>query len=459
MALPTKMPNLTERAKVNLSMKSPKPAITFLDLPPEILHMITALLDEEQLPVLRLVSKQACSCLSDIFAKVHFAHLRHHLTEPSLHDLVQITSHAMFSTYVKSIEFSTARTKEPSPESSDPLLGEDSEFRRAGNHVTMLVTVLENLSQHGNRKVSLGIFDSFYYHMVDGAPTIYNIETRSTLLGHGYIKSYGVENVLTSANPRGTMFAISQAAKVTGYSLQRLSLTTVAHPQTQTDLMILITDDQANAFLIEGSNQFKSNLMLRYVVVDMFESDPRYIEAPRLTVEIQTGASSHLSLQGQTIALDEWVFGRAVCTGSCLNDLPSVFFDNRYQTVTLEDLHLKSQDLTSLCSKTMQRTVECLEISNMDVWVCEDLNDLGRTTFLNHFKRRSNIKNFRISNLTVNTNYYVIHSGDRKLPQPLILAAGEIVAEGHDQVQNVFDDLIAQILTWCAAIDRDQFVR
>ncbi|KAG9753426.1 hypothetical protein KCU73_g5892, partial [Aureobasidium melanogenum] len=255
------------------------------------------------------------------------------------------------------------------------------------------------------------------------------------------------------------MFAISQAAKVTGYSLQRLSLTTVAHPQTQTDLMILITDDQANAFLIEGSNQFKSNLMLRYVVVDMFESEPLYIEAPCLTVEVQTGASSHFSLQGQTIALDEWIFARLGRTGRSLEKLSSVFFDNRYQTFTLKDLQLKSQDLTSLCSKTTQRTFECLDISNVDVWVDEDVNDLGPTTFLNHFKRRSNIKNFRISNLTVNTNYYVVHSGDRKLPQPLKLAADEIVAEGHDQVQNVFDDLIAQILTWCAAIDRNQFVR
>ncbi|KAH0382456.1 hypothetical protein KCU92_g6229, partial [Aureobasidium melanogenum] len=361
----------------------------------------------------------------------------------------------MFSTYVKSIEFSTARTKEPSPESSDPLLGEDSEFRRAGHHITMLVTVLENLSHHGNRKVSLGVSDSFCYRIVDELPTIGTLPSRSTLLGHGYIKSYGIDNGLTSANPRGTMFAISQAAKITGYSLQRLSLTTVARPRTQINL---ITDDQANAFLIEGSNQFKSNLMLRYVVVEILRSRPLCIEGPCLTVEVQTGALSHLSLQGQTIALDDWTFARVGRTGSSLHNLPSVFFDNRYQTFTLKDLQLKSQDLTSLGSKITQRTFECLEISNMDVWVDKDVNDLGPTTFLKHFKRRSNIKNFRISNLTVNANFYVIHSGDRKLPQSLRLAADEIVAEGHDQVQNVFDDLIAQILAWCRAIGRDQFV-
>ncbi|KAG9658687.1 hypothetical protein KCU64_g4351, partial [Aureobasidium melanogenum] len=225
MAPPTKMLDLTEHPKVASSTKTPKPVITFLDLPPEILLMITALLDEKQLPVLRLISKQACSCLSDIFAKVHFAHLRHHLTEPSLHDLIQITSHAMFSTYVKSIEFSTARTKDPSPESSDPLLREDSEFRRAGHHVTMLVTVLENLSHHGNRKVSLGVFDRFYYRMVDELPTINSLPTQSTLLGHGYIKSYGVQNVLTCANPHGTEAGVrTKKAMCELFNLEKLGI-------------------------------------------------------------------------------------------------------------------------------------------------------------------------------------------------------------------------------------------
>lgn len=408
--------------------------------------MIATLLDEEQLPALRILSKQACHHFSDIFAKVHFARLRHHFTESSLQDLVQFTNHAMFSKYVKSMEFSTARPKYPSTGSPDSLHEEAREFRRAGRHITMLVTVLENLKHHGNHEVSLGVFDSSCYRMIDGIATI-----ESTLVGHGYIKSYGIGKVLESVDQHGTMLAISEAAKISGYSLQRLSMTTAVRSSTQTKL---ITNDQANAFLVEGSNQFKSNLMLRCIVAGKFESKFRHIEAACLTVEVQTGASSHLSLQGQTIALDQWLFSRVQRTGDLLQRLPPLFFDNRYRTFTLKDLQLKSQGLTPLYSGTMQQTLKCLELSNVDVWISQDVNDMGPVTFLNHLKRHSNIKNFRISNLTVNANFYVTQSGDRTTPQPLRLAADEIVAEGYDKVQSVFDDLIAQVKTWRGTISR-----
>lgn len=419
--------------------------------------MIATLLDEEQLPALRFLSKHACHRFSDIFAKFKFAYLHRNLEKTSLQNLVNITSHAVFSKYVRCIEFSTACIESPSPLPDIPnsMHEEDSESGHPGRQIAMLVTVLENLKYHGNHSVSLGVFDNRCSYYENLLRAIDNIPTWRTTLGHGYIKnikSFHAREAPSELDLHQTMFAVREAARISEYSSQRLSFTTAVDSRTETDL---ITDDQENVFLIGGSNQFKSNLRLRYIVVGSFQSN---INAPCLTVEVQTGASSHLSLQGQNIALDHWIFARAARTGDLLHDLSSVFFDNRYKTFKLEDLQLNSQGLTSLCSRTMQQTFEYLEISNMDIWASRDPYDLGPITFLNHFKRHFSIKNFRISNLIVNANFYVTLESGTTIPQPLRLAVDLIVAEGHDQVQNVFDDLIAQILTWRETIARVQFV-
>lgn len=327
--------------------------------------MIVALLNKEQLPALRRLCKKAPNRLSDIFAKVHFAHIRHHLTKQSLEDLISITNHATFGKHVKSIKLSTMHIKIPSgefglPDSLSESHDEAIKFRKSGKSVAMLTSALGNLQLHGNHKVSLGVFDnhrSRNYFALDPC-------THAESLGHGYIKSYGPGEVLTDVDPCETMFAISEAAKNTRYSLQRLSITTNINTPTSNNLFI---HDDAKVLLREGSNQFKSNLTLKHVVSDMFESRSKslYVEAACLTVEVKTGESSHLSLQGQVIKLDQWKFARVRRTGESLLGLPSVFFDTRYETLTLKDLQLSSRGMTSLCSKTLQKTFKCLEISNM----------------------------------------------------------------------------------------------
>lgn len=137
MAAPTGTQKLTAHANI----ASP----TFLDLPLEVLYMIVALLEEEQLPSLRVISRNASNRLSDIFAKVHFAHIRHHLTKPSLEDLIGIANHATFSKYVKSIEFSTMHIKDPSvefglPETLDDLQKKAVDFRKSGGCIAMLAS-------------------------------------------------------------------------------------------------------------------------------------------------------------------------------------------------------------------------------------------------------------------------------------------------------------------------------
>ncbi|KAG9520827.1 hypothetical protein KCV07_g4023, partial [Aureobasidium melanogenum] len=449
MAPPTKTLNLMKHTMVTSSIKSPKPVTTFLDLPQEILHMITTLLDEEQLPVLRLVSKQACYRLSDLFAKVHFAHLRHHLTETSLYDLIQITKHDMFSTCVKSIEFSTARTKYPSQGSPNPLLGEDSEFRRAGHHITMLVTVLENLSHRGNHKVSLGVFDSFWYSRGGILRPIDTASDYSGTLGHGYTKSYGLKNVLTHANPHGTMFSISEATKISGYSLQRLSMTTTLRSRTQDNLI----RDSFNVLLIKGSNQFKSNLTFKYVVIGTFTTYRLSMQNPCLTIEVQTGLSSHLSLQGQNCASDLRNSRRVTNVGAFLRDLPLAFTDTNYQKVTLRDLQIRRECVTWLSSRTTQQPFEDLELFNMVVGVNNDadVHEPLAVTFLKHFKTSYSIKVLRISNFVVVPDIVAARQNGSET-QPLRLAAEEIVAKGYNQVQGILDNLIAQIFSWYGSI-------
>ncbi|KAH0361743.1 hypothetical protein KCU65_g8533, partial [Aureobasidium melanogenum] len=457
MAPPTKMLNSTEHVNIASSTESAivKSAITLLDLPQEILNMIAMLLDEEQLPALRVLSKHACHHFSDIFAKFKFGYLHRNLTRTSLQNLINITNHAVFSKYVKSIEISTACIKSPSnlPRTRNAVRQEDSESRQSGVQTAMLVTALKNLKHHGNHSVSLGVFDNHCSYDTNLLRAIDNIPTWDTTSGHGYIKSFGVRKVLPDVNLNQTMFAVREAARLSEYFSQRFSFTTAVKSRMETNL---ITDDQTDVFLIKGLNRFKSNLLLRYILVQSFSSNPGSVDAPCLTVEVQTGASSHLSLQGQTIALDKWIFARAAHTGRLIQDLPSIFFDNEYRTLIVKDMQLKNQGLQSLCSRTSQHTFECLEISNVDTWISKDLNDPGPITFLKHFRRRSNIEKFRISKLIVNANFYVFHEGDMTIPQPLILATDTIVAEGHDQVQSAFDHLITKILTWREAVTRGQ---
>lgn len=449
MTPPTKMPKLTKHVDISSSINSVivKPATTFLDLPQEVLDMIATLLKDEQLPALRLTSKQACYSFSHIFAKVHFAHLHHHLTGSSLYDLFQITKHAMFSKYVKSVEFSTARPEFPIPrppsESSNILEQEASGFPCYGSNTDKLVAAIENLKHHGNRKVSLGVFDSLCRRKNDLVRAIGDSPTWHSTLGHGYVKSYGAETVLVGAAPYRTMSVISRAAKISGYSLEHLSITTTNRSLTKTKL---ITRDLTR-LLKTKANQFKSELTFKYVVVKMVKTKKHHdIQRNCLTVEVQTDASSHLLLQGRPCRLDRRISRTRIerCSLS-LDALPAVFTETKYRNLTLKDLQLDCDGLRWLDQRTDQQTFECLNISNIATWMDGEHADreYSTLTFLNHFKTNYKIKKLMFMNFYVHASFGIT---------PLRLAAEEVVAEGYDQVQSVFDDLIAQTMVWLKSI-------
>ncbi|KAK6008258.1 hypothetical protein QM012_000161 [Aureobasidium pullulans] len=439
---------LAEPTKVVIPTKSSKGAITLLDLPKEILDMIANLLSERQLPELRLISKHAWLCLSDNFAKVKFAHLRHHFTEPSLQDLVHITSHPTFSKCVKSIEFSTARTKNPSnwrivPGIPNPLPGEDCEFRQNGTHINMLVTVLENLKHNANHKVSLGVFDSFNHRMLSESKQTEHVLTLSKLLGHGYVKSYGEKNVLTGTNPYGTMFAVSRATEISGYSLQRISITSTVSSRTES---ALTRDRQSNVLLQRGTNQFKPNLTFKLVLVSPSIMGHYSMQNPYLALEVQTSASSHLSLESQNSAPEFGPFQEFTDVGYYLSGLSLAFTETKYQKFTLKNLQIRLPAVTWLSSRMMKQPFEDLDFSGVILGVKYDANSHKSLaiTFLNHFKENHNIKTLRIANLVLVMDTLAARENDY---QSLRLGAREIVAEGRGQVQSVLKDLIAQIST------------
>ncbi|KAG9530517.1 hypothetical protein KCU93_g2683, partial [Aureobasidium melanogenum] len=127
MAAPTKntepaLPMETSTSSdVSMAFTSPpstksNPHVSFmLRLPSEILLIIINLCEDGVLSKLRVVNKSLCNHATETFASVRFAHLRHHLTEKSLEDLISITSNDTFATHIKSIELSTARSTRTPP--------------------------------------------------------------------------------------------------------------------------------------------------------------------------------------------------------------------------------------------------------------------------------------------------------------------------------------------------------
>lgn len=369
-----------------------KMAATFSSMPPEILREIAKLLDKDGMPKFRLLTKKTWAHTLDVFAETNFAHLRHHFTEASLQDLVYITQDDIFATHIRSIEFSTARINNPRRwigwPKSNPLHDEDIDFRRSGRQVAMLTTVLENLKRRKNHEVSLGVFDSICYHTID--KTLPQERIVPSIFGHGYQKSYGVEAVPLKADPYGTMFAISQAAKNADYSLQHLTVTTPYNSPTQTEL--LETDDSQVLF-VKDSNRFKPDLTFTNTVIGAYEN------SHRLTVKVQTGAINHLSLQGRAWSRVYLIHDRAKSTKQYLKPLSRLFTGTEFQKLTFKDMQFEYSGLASMHAKIMQQTFEDLEL--LDVAVNLE-NDVGlieplAVTFLKHYKRRYNIKSLKIS--------------------------------------------------------------
>jgi hypothetical protein len=94
-------------------------------MPNEILSAIIDLAGSENLPALRLTSKQLCAIANAPFATLHFSERRHVQSAYSMDALVEITAHPFFGRFVKSVIISGSRPQlcgNPITESSPSII-------------------------------------------------------------------------------------------------------------------------------------------------------------------------------------------------------------------------------------------------------------------------------------------------------------------------------------------------
>ncbi|CAD0081791.1 unnamed protein product [Aureobasidium vineae] len=100
--------------------KKPEDPKQFLDLPNEILLMIVAAADKEDLTNLRLVCRRLLEVVETRFADAFFSHRIHVASMHSMEGLLNIVKHPWFSHHVKRIIISTLST-----DSSCNFIGEE----------------------------------------------------------------------------------------------------------------------------------------------------------------------------------------------------------------------------------------------------------------------------------------------------------------------------------------------
>ncbi|KAG9530523.1 hypothetical protein KCU93_g2685, partial [Aureobasidium melanogenum] len=400
------------------------------NLPLELLLIIVNHCKDGDLGTLRAVCKSLCASLTPTFAQLKFADLRHHLTEESLQDLNSITSHATFGPCVKSIAFSTARLElnwyGPDRSQQGVLAKKIEKWHQTGEHVNMLANSLGHLKQHGRLDVFLGVFDCL------ADPDGLSGSTIPWIRGHGYAKIF--DRVPRVCDGRGTMLAISQAAKRSEYPLRRFSMLVPTHSHAFNEA---VQRDKAQIFFADGSTHLKTDLSLKIVMYEFISA------LPLLTSEIKTGTINHLSLTGILLPLDEWR-GRCEFIESAICNLCHFSKNTAWQAIVIKNLTFQYFAADLLLEWLFHQNLEYLELSKIildDAYGDSQDGNLA-ANFLNHFKMHCNVKNLKVSSLTW------VHKRGSEESRHLKLAEQQIVAEGQRQVQKVFDDLIAQVLAF-----------
>ncbi|CAD0052338.1 unnamed protein product [Aureobasidium pullulans] len=80
-----------------------------MDLPPEVLVEIFNLIDNKDLPNVRLTCKKLCEAANRPFGFANFTERAHVVSPYSINALVDITEHPIFGSYVKSVGICSAR--------------------------------------------------------------------------------------------------------------------------------------------------------------------------------------------------------------------------------------------------------------------------------------------------------------------------------------------------------------
>ncbi|KAG9698810.1 hypothetical protein KCU95_g2295, partial [Aureobasidium melanogenum] len=244
-------------------------ATSTLSLPPEVIYLIAAAADSDDLASLRLVSKQWCDISTKLFGLAKLQHPRFIISPYSLEGLVDLTAHPVLGPCVQSIEIGTYRMKkyfvntQPRLEASQANTAALTQFpfEVTGLHIVLLTKALANLNRHGVVPI-IGLFED----VVCGGPG----ET-SLRRGYGYDELYGSVNILEYGDSRAaqTLIALVKAHNSSGCPISGISVdlqwnslarqAITRHPGLQQLLKNL---------LVSNSGEFQSGLNLTVTLTE-----------------------------------------------------------------------------------------------------------------------------------------------------------------------------------------------
>lgn len=130
-----------------------------LSVPPEVMTFIIEAVDEDDLPNLRLTSREFCSIFTERFFRISFSVRSFVFPKHSLEDLIDLTNHP-FAKHFRCINLGTHYIKQLSDLLEDCRTQAQSQTHSLATreHVRLISQALKNLKQRGI-KVNLGLFD------------------------------------------------------------------------------------------------------------------------------------------------------------------------------------------------------------------------------------------------------------------------------------------------------------
>ncbi|CAD0028312.1 unnamed protein product, partial [Aureobasidium pullulans] len=136
-----------------------------MDLPPEVLVEIFNLIDNKDLPNVRLTCKKLCEAANRPFGFANFTERAHVVSPYSINALVDITEHPIFGSYVKSVGICSARAglEKGYPEyyrvdrdTSDKLILNG--YVKTGRFGRLMKRVFDNIRMH-SRSVTISVYN------------------------------------------------------------------------------------------------------------------------------------------------------------------------------------------------------------------------------------------------------------------------------------------------------------
>ncbi|CAD0108148.1 unnamed protein product [Aureobasidium uvarum] len=258
--------------------------------PLEILHLIAAAIDSEDLVSLRLVSKQWCDLSSKLFGLAKLQHLRLISSPYSLQSLVDLTAHPVLGPCVQFFEVGTYRLKkhlvntQPHVEASRANVAALTQFRfqQSGLHIVLLTEALKNLSRHGVVPKT-GLFED-----VIRATSGQEHHRR----GYGYHELYGSIDIASCGGSRATqtLLDLMTAIKRSGCPTSGISI-----------------DLQWNSLAQQAISRHPGldQLIEKMIMPDTDKTEPGWNMAVKLTDACDEGVSNIAELhdQGKSLRL------------------------------------------------------------------------------------------------------------------------------------------------------------